>query len=64
MDLFKSTCNNNTEHVFRLILRCITEEMNTELIRPVDDKEVLATFNQMDTKEAPGSDGLLGLFFR
>lgn len=48
MDLFKLACNNNAEQVLRLIPRCITNEMNTDLMRPVDDKEVLAAFDQKD----------------
>lgn len=62
--LFKSNCNENAEHVLRVIPRCITDKMNSYLMRSVEDKEMMATLDQMDPKKALGSDGLLGLFFK
>ncbi|KAF7153144.1 hypothetical protein RHSIM_Rhsim01G0167200 [Rhododendron simsii] len=42
----------------------ITEEMNTLLLRSVEDHEIKAATFQMGALKAPGSDGFPGLFFQ
>lgn len=40
-DLFKSDCDNNTDDILRLIPRCNTRDVNSEL----EDKKILRAFD-------------------
>lgn len=63
-DLFNFDYNSNIDNILHLIPKCITRDMNFELLKPVKDKEILRAFDQMDSRKAPGSDGLSIKFFR
>ncbi|XP_040970914.1 uncharacterized protein [Gossypium hirsutum] len=41
-----------------------TEGINNMLVKDFTDEEILAAFNRMDPRKAPGIDGLSGVFFR
>lgn len=55
VDLFNFVCDSNIDNILCLIPRCITSDMNLDLLKPVEDKEVLRAFDQMDPRIAPGS---------
>lgn len=38
--------------------------MNDTLIKPIEDKEIIEAFKQMDPRKDPGCDGLFGLFLK
>lgn len=62
--LFKIECNGSFEPVLDQILQCITSDMNLAFGCQVMDKEILDSFNQIDSRKALGIDGLLGLFYK
>lgn len=63
-DLFKTMDNSSVEQIMLVIPRCVTQEMNNTLTKPVKDKEIVEAFNQMDTSKAPRCNGLSGLLFK
>ncbi|KAK8347847.1 hypothetical protein V6Z12_A06G044700 [Gossypium hirsutum] len=43
---------------------CVDQGINNMLVKDFTDEEILAAFNRMDPRKAPGIDGLSGVFFR
>lgn len=64
VDIFKTVSSSNVEHIMSVIPRCVTQVMNDTFTKPVEDKEIVKAFNQMDPRKALGCDGLFGLFSR
>ncbi|PPS02220.1 hypothetical protein GOBAR_AA18445 [Gossypium barbadense] len=62
--LFKTKACGNIERTLGLIPHCITSNINGTLDNSVTNKELVDTFNQMDSRKAQGIDGLLGLFYK
>ncbi|PPR92692.1 hypothetical protein GOBAR_AA27977 [Gossypium barbadense] len=63
-NLFKSSIDYNDEMEMGYIPKCVDHEINNILVKDFTDEEILAAFNQMDPRKAPGIDGLSGVFFR
>lgn len=59
--LFTSECNGLFGNIIDKIPRCISSDMNVMLDSPVEGKEIIDAFRQMDPKKTLGIDGLSGL---
>lgn len=55
---------DNVDQVFAHIPHCVIADMSETLMGPVGEKEIMEAMNQMDSRKAPGIDGLSGLFFK
>ncbi|XP_071923241.1 uncharacterized protein [Coffea arabica] len=64
VDLFKSTANGQLEEILTGIPITITEHMNKDLTKKVDEIEIKNAFFSMDPNKAPGNDGMSPLFFQ
>lgn len=64
LDLFNFDYDSNIDNILCLIPRCITSNMNLDLIKPVEDKEISWAFYQMDLRKSSRSDGLSWMFFQ
>ncbi|XP_071938995.1 uncharacterized protein [Coffea arabica] len=63
-DLFKSTAAGELDEILEGIPITITEQMNKDLTKKVDENEIKNAFFSMDPNKAPGSDGMSPLFFQ
>lgn len=55
--------NNQWDEIMANVQPTITDQLNSELLRPIDGKEVKTTLFQMNPDKAPGADGMtLGFF--
>ena len=63
-DLFKSSATGELEVILDGIPVTITEQINKELTKKVDENEIKSAFFSMDPNKAPGSDGMSPLFFQ
>ena len=62
--LFSSEGERNFIPVLNLISPKITEEMNRELLKPVDKEEIKKAAFELGANKAPGPDGFSGMFFQ
>ena len=62
--LFSSGGIGDSSKVLRGINHTITEEMNTNLTRPVHEEEIRSAIFSMNPDKAPGVDGMTPLFFQ
>lgn len=60
--LFSCSGNRDFSEAFSVIKECITDEMNTMLIRAVSDEEIRTAAFQLGSLKSPGPDGYPGLF--
>ncbi|PPS08709.1 hypothetical protein GOBAR_AA11933 [Gossypium barbadense] len=63
-DLFKTSINLDIDSDMHYVPVCIDGETNRRLIGEFTDEEILRAFKQMDSRKAPGIDGLSGSFFK
>ncbi|PPS19570.1 hypothetical protein GOBAR_AA00996 [Gossypium barbadense] len=63
-NLFTSSIDYNDEVEMNYISMCVDQGINNMLVKDFTDEEILAAFNRMDPRKAPGIDGLSGVFFR
>lgn len=63
-DLFTSTNPNTIEDTIRYITESVSEDMNQSLLKiPIDEEIREATF-AINPEKAPGSDGMISLFYQ
>ena len=62
--LFKSTRTNCIEEVLDGIQKTITDQINVNLTRPVEENEIKVAVFAMNPIKAPGLDGMTPLFFQ
>ena len=63
-DLFSTTHPDNFEDILTEILSTISSQMNEQLIRPVDEKEIRQALFSMHPNKALGTDGMSPLYFQ
>lgn len=62
-NIYTTTSPSCIEEIIRVILMRVTSEMNEELTRPFTEEEVIKALHQIHPTKAPGSDGMLAIFF-
>lgn len=56
--------HNIAEHIASLKLPQVTDEQNTDLIRPISEEEVRGAVKKPKAGKCPGSDGFSGEFYK
>ena len=64
VDLFKSTANGQLEEILTGIPITITEHMNKDLTKKVDENEIKNAFFSMNPNKTPGNDGMSSFIFK
>ena len=62
--LYESTGSRDMLECLEVIPRCVSEEENHHLCKPVSDGEIKNAVFSLGALKAPGGDGLNGLFFQ
>lgn len=63
-ELFKSTQHDDFQELFQGFQQRVTQSMNDSLIRLVRKEEVKESVSAIKPSSAPGSDGMIGLFYQ
>ena len=63
-DLFTTTNPDNFENILAKIPSTISGQMNEQLIKPMEEKEIRQALFSMHPNKAPGTDGMSPLFFQ
>nr|XP_027086514.1 uncharacterized protein LOC113708252 [Coffea arabica] len=63
-ELFTSGGRNDMSEILEGIPHSITQEMNTNLTKPVEEEEIQSAIFSMQSDKAPGQDGMSPLFFQ
>jgi exonuclease III len=62
--LFQTSNPSNVDQCLAHLPRCVTTAMNEELLRIVEEEEILAAVQQMAPLKSPGPDGFPTCFFQ
>ena len=63
-DLFTTTNPADFEEILTEILSTISRQMNENLIKPVEEKDIRQALFSMHPNKAPEQDGMSPLFFQ